>query len=59
VKELQREREQKEKDELAQAAKLYIAAKTDHKSFDPAEHGFEFVRQESLADLMTCKEVIV
>jgi hypothetical protein len=59
VKELQREREQKEKDELAQAAKLYIAAKTDHKAFDPADHGFEFVRQESLADLMTCKEVIV
>jgi hypothetical protein len=42
VKELQREREQKEKDELAQAAKLYIAAKTDHKPFDPADHGFEF-----------------
>jgi hypothetical protein len=42
VKELQREREQKEKDELAQAAKLYIAAKADHKPFDPAEHGFEF-----------------
>ncbi|MDQ2777053.1 MAG: hypothetical protein M3Y57_19345 [Acidobacteriota bacterium] len=42
VKELQREREQKEKDELAQAAKLYIAAKTDRKPFDPADHGFEF-----------------
>jgi hypothetical protein len=42
IKQLQKEREQKEKDDLAIAAKLYIAAKHDRKSFDPAEYGFEF-----------------
>ena len=42
IKQLQKERDQKEKDELAQAAKLYIAAKTDRKPFDPMDHGFEF-----------------
>ncbi|HEX4808550.1 MAG TPA: hypothetical protein VH325_06455 [Bryobacteraceae bacterium] len=42
IKQLQTEREQKEKDDLAIAAKLYIAAKHDHKSFDPADFGFEF-----------------
>ena len=46
IKQLQKERDQKEKDELAQAAKLYIAAKTDRKPFDPADHGFEFSRSD-------------
>ncbi|HEX4230322.1 MAG TPA: hypothetical protein VHZ07_16720 [Bryobacteraceae bacterium] len=47
MKQLQKEREQKEKDDLAIAAKLYVAAKHDHKPFDPAYYGFEF----STADL--------
>ncbi|HEX4229466.1 MAG TPA: hypothetical protein VHZ07_12415 [Bryobacteraceae bacterium] len=47
IKQLQKEREQKEKDDLAIAAKLYVAAKHDHKPFDPADYGFEF----STADL--------
>ena len=42
IKQLQQEREQKEQDELAIAAKLYIAAKHDRQPFDPAEFGFEF-----------------
>jgi hypothetical protein len=47
IKLLQKEREQKEKDDLAIAAKLYVAAKHDHKPFDPGYYGFEF----STADL--------
>ncbi|HEX4228181.1 MAG TPA: hypothetical protein VHZ07_05895 [Bryobacteraceae bacterium] len=47
IKQLQKEREQKEKDDLAIAAKLYVAAKHDRKPFDPADYGFEF----STADL--------
>jgi hypothetical protein len=47
IKQLQKEREQKEKDDLAIAAKLYVAAKHDRKPFDPAGYGFEF----STADL--------
>ncbi|HEX4231537.1 MAG TPA: hypothetical protein VHZ07_22905 [Bryobacteraceae bacterium] len=47
IKLLQKEREQKEKDDLAIAAKLYVAAKHDRKPFDPADYGFEF----STADL--------
>jgi hypothetical protein len=42
VKQLQKEREQKEKDDLSIAAKLYVAAKHDRKRFDPAYYGFEF-----------------
>jgi hypothetical protein len=42
IQQLQKERQQKEKDDLAIAAKLYIAAKHDRKSFDPADFGFEF-----------------
>jgi hypothetical protein len=42
IKQLQKEREQKEKDDLAIAAKLYIAAKHDRQSFDPDEYGFDF-----------------
>jgi hypothetical protein len=47
IKQLQKEREQKEKDDLAIAAKLYVAAKHDHKPFAPSDYGFEF----STADL--------
>jgi hypothetical protein len=42
IKQLQNEREQKEKDDLSIAAKLYVAAKHDRKPFDPAYYGFEF-----------------
>jgi hypothetical protein len=42
IKQLQKEREQKEKDDLAIAAKLYVAAKHDRKPFDPSDYGFEF-----------------
>ncbi|HEX4231971.1 MAG TPA: hypothetical protein VHZ07_25110 [Bryobacteraceae bacterium] len=47
IKQLQKERELKEKDDLAIAAKLYVAAKHDRKPFNPADFGFEF----STADL--------
>ncbi|HEX4229777.1 MAG TPA: hypothetical protein VHZ07_13980 [Bryobacteraceae bacterium] len=47
IKQLQKEREQKEKDGLAIAAKLYVAAKHDRKPFHPSDYGFEF----SIADL--------
>jgi hypothetical protein len=43
---LQQERNQKEKQELEMAAKLYLAAKHDRKPFDPADHGFEFSNQD-------------
>ncbi len=46
IKQLQKEREQKEKDELAMAAKLYIAAKHDRAPFDPADFGFEFTTKD-------------
>ncbi|HEX4770961.1 MAG TPA: hypothetical protein VH351_09040 [Bryobacteraceae bacterium] len=39
---LQQERAQKEKDDFAAAAQLYIKARTERKPFDPAEYGFEF-----------------
>jgi hypothetical protein len=39
---LQQERLRKEKETLQAAAGLYMAAKHDHKPFDPAEHGFDF-----------------
>ena len=44
---LQKERKQKEREEFDAAAKLYIKAKSDRKSFDPADYGFEF----SIADI--------
>jgi hypothetical protein len=42
LKELQKERVQKEKQDLEMASKLYLAAKRDNKPFDPAEFGFDF-----------------
>ncbi|HEX7363476.1 MAG TPA: hypothetical protein VF283_23540 [Bryobacteraceae bacterium] len=42
LKELQKERIQKEQHELEMAAKLYLAAKRDNKPFDPAAFGFDF-----------------
>jgi hypothetical protein len=42
IKQLQKEREQKEKDDLSIAAKLYVAAKHDRKPFNPSDFGFEF-----------------
>ena len=44
---LQQERHQHEAQELAAAAALYQAAKSRHRPFHPADHGFEF----SLADI--------
>jgi hypothetical protein len=37
IKQLQKEREQKEKDDLSIAAKLYVTAKHDREPFDPAD----------------------
>jgi hypothetical protein len=42
LRDLQKQRSHKERDELDIAAKLYLAAKHDRKPFDPADHGFEF-----------------
>jgi hypothetical protein len=42
IKQLQTDREQQEKEELAIAAKLYVAAKHDRKPFDPTDHGSNF-----------------
>jgi hypothetical protein len=42
IKQLQKEREQKEKDDLSIAAKLYVAAKHDRRPFNPSDFGFEF-----------------
>ncbi|MGH9583350.1 MAG: hypothetical protein ACRD4O_10475 [Bryobacteraceae bacterium] len=39
---LQKERIQKERQELETAAKLYLLAQHDNKPFDPAEFGFDF-----------------
>ena len=41
LRQLQQERDQREKQELETAAKLYTAAKHDRKPFDPAEFGFD------------------
>jgi hypothetical protein len=46
IKQLQTDREQQEKEELAIAAKLYVAAKHDRKPFDPTAHGFEFSTED-------------
>ncbi|MGH9622581.1 MAG: hypothetical protein ACRD45_23095, partial [Bryobacteraceae bacterium] len=42
LKQLQKERIQKEQHELEMASKLYLAAKHENKPFDPAEFGFDF-----------------
>lgn len=42
LRKLQQERNQREKQELDTAAKLYLAAQHDRRPFDPAENGFEF-----------------
>ena len=42
LRQLRQEREAREKDELDIAAKLYLAAKKDGKSFRPADRGFVF-----------------
>ncbi|MDQ2711726.1 MAG: hypothetical protein M3Y24_05720 [Acidobacteriota bacterium] len=39
---MQQEREAEEKAQLADAAKLYLAAQHDGLPFDPADHGFDF-----------------
>jgi hypothetical protein len=41
LRQLQQERNKREKEELETAAKLYTAAKHDRKPFDPAEYGFD------------------
>jgi hypothetical protein len=46
IKQLQKEREQKERDDLSIAAKLYVAARHDRQPFDPAKFGFEFSTQD-------------
>ena len=42
LKQLQAERFDRERRELDEAARLYLAAKQENKPFDPAEIGFEF-----------------
>ncbi len=42
---LQQERTTEEKKALSAAAKLYAAAKAEGKSFEPADHGFDFSMQ--------------
>ena len=49
LRQLQKDRNQREKTELQNAAKLYLAAKHDQQPFDPADRGFEF----SIADIET------
>lgn len=51
LKELQKERIQKEQNELEMASKLYLAAKQENKPFDPAEFGFVF-STESVEDYL-------
>jgi hypothetical protein len=46
IKHLQQERDLKEQDELAMAAKLYVVAKHHREPFDPADHGFEFSTED-------------
>jgi hypothetical protein len=41
LRQLQQERNTREKEQLETAAKLYTAAKHDRKPFDPAEYGFD------------------
>jgi hypothetical protein len=49
LKQIQAERFDRERRELDQAARLYLAAKQENKSFDPAAFGFEF----SIAEIET------
>lgn len=46
LRQLQSEREAREKRDLDIAAKLYTAARKDRKPFDPVDHGFEFSKEE-------------
>jgi hypothetical protein len=46
LRQLQQERDRREREELDVAAKLYTAAKHDKKSFDPADFGFEFTTED-------------
>ena len=46
LKQLQAERFDRERRELDEAARLYLAAKRESKPFDPAEFGFEFSIEE-------------
>jgi hypothetical protein len=42
LRELQQARQKKEQEALDAAARLYVIARKDQKSFDPQENGFEF-----------------
>lgn len=42
LKQIQAERVDRERRELDEVARLYLAAKQENKPFDPAEFGFEF-----------------
>jgi hypothetical protein len=46
LKQLQAERIDRDRRELDEAARLYLAAKQESKPFDPAEFGFEFSTQD-------------
>ena len=46
LKQLQAERFDRERRELDEAARLYLAAKQENKPFDPAEFGFDFSTEE-------------
>jgi hypothetical protein len=46
LRQLQQERDRRERQELDVAAKLYAAAKHDNKPFNPADFGFEFSIQD-------------
>lgn len=46
LKQIQKERWDREADALARAGMLYLAAQKDHKPFDPASFGFEFSATE-------------
>jgi hypothetical protein len=59
LRKLQQERKAKEGQAFKVAGQRYMDALRRNESFDPAANGFEFVRQESLADLAICKEVAV
>jgi hypothetical protein len=59
LKRLQQERKENEAAALERAATAQIVAEQAGQPFSCPEIGFEFVRQESLADLATWKEVVV
>jgi len=56
---LQKERKANEAAALERAAAAHLVAEQAGQPFSCPEIGFEFVRQESLADLATWKEVVV